>query len=66
MPSKALLHEAQQLKEVSGRLELLADEHPTVMDAILTISGTIRNTATILEVLPSCMASSSPDQGVSD
>jgi len=28
MPSKALLHEAQQLKDVSGRLELLADEHP--------------------------------------
>lgn len=51
MPSKALLHEAQQLKDVSGRLELLADEHPTVTDAILTISGTIRSTATILEVL---------------
>jgi hypothetical protein len=51
MPSKALLHEAQQLKDVSGRLELLADEHPTVTDAILTICGTIRNTATILEVL---------------
>ena len=51
MPSKALLHEAQQLKDVSGRLELLADEHPTVTDAILRISGTIRSTATILEVL---------------
>ncbi|HEX4921024.1 MAG TPA: hypothetical protein VFV92_09825 [Candidatus Bathyarchaeia archaeon] len=51
MPSKALLHEAQQLKNVSGRLELLADEHPTVTDAILTICGTIRSTATILEVL---------------
>jgi len=51
MPSKALLHEAQQLKDVSGRLELLADEHPTVTDAILTSGGTIRSTATILEVL---------------
>ena len=51
MPSKALLHEAQQLKEVSGRLELLAEEHPTVTDAILKICGTIRSTATILEVL---------------
>jgi hypothetical protein len=50
MPSKALLHEAQQLKDVSG-LELLADEHPTVTDAILTICGTIRSTATILEVI---------------
>ena len=51
MPSKALLHEAQKLKDVSGRLELLADEHPTVTDAILKICGTIRSTATILEVL---------------
>ena len=51
MPSKALLHEAQQLKDVSGRLELLAEEHPTVTDAILKICGTIRSTATILEVL---------------
>lgn len=51
MPAKALLHEAQQLKDVSGRLELLADEHPTVTDAILKICGTIRSTATILEVL---------------
>ena len=51
MPSKALLHEAQQLRDVSGRLELLADELPTVTDAILTICGTIRGTATILEVL---------------
>jgi hypothetical protein len=51
MPSKALLQEAQQLKDVSGRLELLADEHPTVTDAILRICGTIRSTAAILEVL---------------
>ena len=51
MRSNALLHEAQQLNEVSGRLELLADEHPTVTGAILTICGTIRSTATILEVL---------------
>ena len=51
MPSTALLHEAQQLRDVSGRLELLADEHPTVTTAILSISGTISSTATILEVL---------------
>ena len=51
MPSKALLHEAQQLKKVSGRLELLAEEHPTVTDAILKICGMIRSTANVLEVL---------------
>ena len=63
MPSKALLHEAQQLKDVSGRLELLADEHPTVTAAILTICGTIRSTATILEVLVARMASSPSKRG---
>ena len=51
MPSKALLDEAQQLKNVSQRLELLADQHPPVTDALLTICGTIRSTAAILEVL---------------
>lgn len=51
MRSKALLREVQHLKDVSGRLELLAEDHPTVTDAILKICGTIRSTATILEVL---------------
>lgn len=51
MPSKALLHEAQQLKDVSQRLELLADQHPHITDSLLSICGTIRGTAAILEVL---------------
>ncbi len=51
MPSSSILHEAEQLKRVSQRLELTAEEHPTVTDAILTICGTIRSTATLLEVL---------------
>lgn len=51
MPSHPLLHEAEQLKEVSGRLELLADEHPTVTDALLSICGAVRTNATMIEVL---------------
>ena len=51
MPSKALLHEAQQLKDVSGRLELLADQHPSVTDAILAICRAVRTNATMIEVL---------------
>lgn len=51
MPLHALLHEAQQLKDVSGRLELLADEHPTVADAILAICGAVLTNATMIEVL---------------
>lgn len=51
MPSVAILHEAQQLKNVCQRLESLAEEHPSVTDALLTIAGNIRSTATLLEVL---------------
>lgn len=51
MPSNPLLHEAQQLKDVSGRLELLADQHPSVTGAILAICGAVRTNATMIEVL---------------
>lgn len=51
MPSHQLLHEAQRLKDVSTRLELLADQHPAVTEAILAICGTVRTNATMIEVL---------------
>ena len=51
MPSNAILHEAQQLHNISDRLDLLAGEHPIVSDALAAISGNVRNTATLLQVL---------------
>ena len=51
MHSNAILREAQQLHSVSERLDSLAEEHPVVSEALITISGTVRNTATLLEVL---------------
>jgi hypothetical protein len=51
MPSSAILKEAQQLHKVSERLDSLAEEHPVISDALVTISGSVRNTATLLEVL---------------
>jgi hypothetical protein len=51
MPSNAILREVQQLYNVSDRLDLLADEHPIVSEALITISGSVRNTATLLEVI---------------
>ena len=51
MPSNAILHEVQQLYNVSDRLDLLAEEHPLVSEALLTIAGSVRSTATVLEVL---------------
>jgi hypothetical protein len=51
MPPSAILNEAQQLHSVSDRLDSLAENHPTVSEALITISGSVRNTATLLEVL---------------
>ncbi len=51
MPTFAILHEVQRLYGVSGRLDALAAEHPIVSEALLSISGSVRNTATLLEVL---------------
>ena len=51
MPTIAILREARQLHDVSERLASLAEKHPLVSEALLTISGNVRNTATLLEVL---------------
>jgi hypothetical protein len=51
MHPNAILREVQQLYNVSHRLESLAEQHPVVSDALITISGSIRNTAALLEVL---------------
>ena len=51
MHANAILHEVQQLYNVSDRLDSLAEQHPLVSEALTTISGSVRNTATLLEVL---------------
>jgi hypothetical protein len=51
MHSNAILNEARQLYNVSERLDLLAEEHPAVSQGLISISGSVRNTATLLEVL---------------
>ncbi|MGA9246036.1 MAG: hypothetical protein WBW03_29145 [Silvibacterium sp.] len=51
MFSNTILHEAQQLHSVSDRLDLLADEQRPLSEALITISGSVRQTATLLEVL---------------
>jgi len=51
MQPNAILHEVQQLYNVSDRLDSLAAQHPLVSEALITISGSVRNTATVLEVL---------------
>jgi hypothetical protein len=51
MHPSAILHEVQQLYNVSDRLDTLAEKHPLVSEALVGISGSVRNTATLLEVL---------------
>jgi hypothetical protein len=51
MHPSAILHEVQQLYSVSDRLDDLAEQHPQVSEALITISGNVRSTATLLEVL---------------
>jgi hypothetical protein len=51
MQPNAILHEVQQLYNVSNRLDTLAEQHPLVSEGLITISGSVRNTATLLEVL---------------
>ena len=51
MPSDAILYEIQQLYKVSERLDQLAEEHPVISEALIKISGSVRHTATLLEVV---------------
>jgi hypothetical protein len=51
MHAIAILHEVKQLYNVSDRLDSLAGQHPRVSEALTAISESVRNTATLLEVL---------------
>jgi hypothetical protein len=51
MHPNAILHEIQQLYNVSDRLDSLARQPPLVSETLITISGSVRNTATLLEVM---------------
>jgi hypothetical protein len=51
MNPSAILHEVQQLYNVSDRLGLLAEQHPRATEALIAISGSVRSTATLLEVV---------------
>jgi hypothetical protein len=48
---EVIMNEVEQLNGVSTRLEGVADEHPPFTEALLTVAGNIRNTATVLGVL---------------
>ena len=48
---EAIVHEVDDLQGVSARLERLAEQYPPVAEALMSISGNILNTATVLAVV---------------
>src|ERR1700685_4588339 len=51
VPLEAILHEVDQLNKTSTRVEALAEPHPLVSEALITIAGNVRSPATVLAVL---------------
>ena len=51
MSATRILNEAQNLSVVSARLDSMADQYPAVSEALLVISGNLRDYALLLELL---------------
>lgn len=51
MPTEEILLEAKKLHKVSNCLDLLAERHAPIAEALLILSCSVRNSATLLEVL---------------
>jgi hypothetical protein len=66
MHSSAILREARQLRNVSERLDSLATQHPLVSEGLITISGNVRHTAALLEVLVAMKIGRLSEPGAAD
>jgi hypothetical protein len=53
MPAHEILLEAKKLPKVSDSLDVLAAQHAPLAEALTILSGSVRNSATLLEVLVS-------------
>jgi len=51
MAFDAILNEVDQLNLAGDRIEGLAEHHPPVSEALISIAGNVRSTATVLAVL---------------
>ena len=51
MPAKEILQEAKKLHKVSDSLDALVVQHTPISEALSILSGSVRNSATLLEVL---------------
>ena len=64
--AEAILDQVDQLHNVSARLEGLAEQHPPVSEALITIAGHVRSTATVLAVLVATKLHSGDGRALSD
>jgi len=51
MAFDAILNEVDQLNLAGDRIEGLAEHHPPVSEALISIAGNVRSAATVLAVL---------------
>lgn len=51
MAFEAILDEVDQLNLAGDRIEGLAEHHPPVSEALISIAGNVRSTATVLALL---------------
>jgi hypothetical protein len=51
MPVHEILQEAKKLRKVSDSLDVLAIQHAPLSEALSILSGNVRNSASLLEVL---------------
>lgn len=51
MAFEAIMEEVNQLNLAGDRIEGLAEHHPVVSEALVTIAGNVHSTATVLAVL---------------
>jgi hypothetical protein len=51
LPAHEILLEAKKLRKVSDSLDVLATQHAPLTEALTVLSGNVRNSASLLEVL---------------
>jgi hypothetical protein len=60
MPAQQILQEARKLYKVSESLDTLAEQHVHMADALTILSGSVRHSATLLEVLVALRSGAEP------
>jgi hypothetical protein len=61
MPAIEILQEAKKLHNVSDSLDGLAEQHAPISEALSILSGSIRSSATILEILVALKLKPAPE-----